>query len=123
LSGTVLVVEGDALVRAGMEQAITGWGCHVVLAANRKEALHRCRESDQVPDLTICNIRLPGRVSGVEFAQELQREFESMSILLVSADTSTEAQTAARNAGFALLKKPVSPGRLRAAVQQLLAPR
>jgi signal transduction histidine kinase len=123
LSGTVLVVEGDALVRAGMEQVIVGWGGHVVLAATRNEALHRCRESDQVPDLTICNIRLPGRVSGIEFAKELQREFEHMGILLVSADTSKEAQAAAREAGFALLKKPVSPGRLRAAVRQLLSPR
>jgi signal transduction histidine kinase len=123
LSGTVLVVEGDALVRAGMEQAIVSWGGQVVLAANREEALHRCREVDHVPDMLICNIRLPGRASGIELAEQLQREFKRMSILLVSADTSEEARTAASRAGFALLKKPVSPGRLRAALQQLLAVR
>jgi two-component system, sensor histidine kinase len=120
IAGTVLVVEGDALVRAGMEQAILSWGGSVLLAGNREEALRGCRESDQSPDLMICNIRLPGLVSGIGLAQELQREFEHMGVLLVSADVSEEAQTAARRAGFALLKEPVPPGRLRAALRHML---
>lgn len=121
IAGTVLVVEGDALVRAGMEQAIMSWGGSVMLAGNHEEALRLCRESGQVPDLMICNIRLPGLVSGIGLAQELQSEFEHMGVLLVSADVSAEAQTAARRAGFALLKEPVPPGRLRAALRHLLA--
>ena len=121
IAGTVLVVEGDALVRAGMEQAIVSWGGSVVLAATREEALHRCRECVRPPDLAICNLRLPGGVGGIEFVQELQREFGQMAVLLVSADVSEEAQAAARGAGFALLKEPVPPGRLRAALRHLLA--
>lgn len=120
ITGTVLVVERDALVRAGMQQAIVSWGGRVLLAADREEALSRCRESDPPPDLTICNLRLPGRGSGIELAQELRREFEGMAVLLVSADVSDEAQNAARNAGFALLKQPVPAGRLRAALRHLL---
>lgn len=120
IRGTVLVVERDALVRAGMQQAIVSWGGRVLLAADREEALSRCRESDPPPDLTICNLRLPGRGSGIELAQELRREYEGMAVLLVSADVSDEAQTAARNAGFALLKQPVPAGRLRAALRHLL---
>ena len=120
INGTVLVVERDALVRAGMQQAIVSWGGRVLLAADRDEALRRCRESDPPPDLTICNLRLPGRGSGIELAQELRREFEGMAVLLVSADVSDEAQNAARNAGFALLKQPVPAGRLRAALRHLL---
>lgn len=123
IAGAVLVVEGDALVRAGMEQAIVSWGGRVLLAASREEALRRCRESDHSPDLAICNLRLPGLVSGIELAQELQREFENMAVLLVSADVSEEAQAAARRAGFALLKEPIPPGRLRAALRHLLAGR
>lgn len=120
IAGTVLVVEGDALVRAGMEQAIQGWGGNVLLADSREEALRLCRESDQAPDLMICNIRLPGLVSGIRLAQELQREYEHLGVLLVSADVSEEAQAAARSAGLALLKEPVPPGRLRAALRHLL---
>lgn len=118
--GTVLVVDDDPMVRAGMEQAIIGWGGRVLLAANRGDALRCCLASPLLPDLAICNFRLPDRVSGIDLAEELQREFGPMSILLVSADASDEAQAAARGAGFPLLKKPVPPGRLRAALQQLL---
>ncbi|MDP2826278.1 MAG: ATP-binding protein [Sulfuritalea sp.] len=120
ITGTVLVVERDALVRAGMQQAIAGWGGRVLLAANREEALSRCRASNPPPDLTICNLRLPGPGSGIELAQELQREFKRMAVLLISADVSEEAQIAARNAGFALLKQPMPAGRLRAALRHLL---
>ena len=123
LSGTVLVVEGDALVRAGMEQAIRDWGGNVVLATSREQALHRCRQASHPPDLAICNLRLPGLVSGIALAQELQQEFSQMQVLLISADVSTEAQAAARLAGYSLLREPVPPGRLRAALQQMLAAR
>jgi CheY-like chemotaxis protein len=123
LSGTVLVVEGDALVRAGMEQAIRDWGGNVVLATSREQALHRCRQASHPPDLAICNLRLPGLVSGIALAQELQQEFSQMQVLLISADVSAEAQAAARLAGYSLLKEPVPPGRLRAALQQMLAAR
>lgn len=123
ISGIVLVVEGDTLVRAGMEQAIISWGGSVLLADSRETALQRCRESYRPPDLTICNIRLPGAVSGIELVQELQHEFQHMGVLLVSADISDEAQLTARHAGYALLKEPVPPGRLRAALRHLLAVR
>jgi CheY-like chemotaxis protein len=123
LTGTILVVESDTLVRAAMEQAIIGWGGTVLLAANRKQALDHCRASNHVPDVTICNIRLPRGGSGIELAEQLQREFEDMSFLLVSADTSEETKEAVTRAGFVLLKKPLPPARLRAALQQLLAAR
>jgi len=103
-----------------MQQAIHSWGGRVLLAANRADALDHCRTSDPPPDLTICNLRLPGNGSGIELAQELQREFKHMAVLLVSADVSEAAQSAARSAGFALLKQPVPAGRLRAALRHLL---
>jgi len=119
--GTVLVVESEPLVRAGMEQAILSWGGRVLLAANADEALRRCRESALLPDLAICSVRLPGRGGGIQLAKDLQREFGPLGILLVSADVSPEIQEAATAAGFPLLREPVPPGRLRAALQHLLS--
>lgn len=121
ISGTVLVVEGDTLVRGGMERAIVEWGGSVIPAASHEEALYRCQQAGHPPDLLISNIHLPGRVDGIALARELRRKFERMAVLLVTADVSEEAQAAARNAGFSLLKQPVSPGRLRAALRNLLA--
>lgn len=121
LFGMVLVVETDPLVRAGMEQAILNWGGRVLLAASREEALRCCRESPLLPNLVICNALLPHGVSGIELGQELQRNFGPMGVLLISADVGEATLSAARRAGFPLLKEPVPPGRLRAALRQLLA--
>lgn len=121
LSGTVLVVEGDSMVRQGMERAIAEWGGRVISAASSEEALYRCQQGDHRPDLLISNIHLPGCTDGIGLARDLQRRFKRMAVLLVSADVSEAAQAAARNAGFPLLKQPVPPGRLRAALRNLLA--
>jgi len=120
LGGTVLVVDGDPLVRAGMETAITGWGAKVILAASRDEAVTRCCEGGAVPDMAICNLRLPGKVSGIDFGGELRNLYPGIGVLLVSADISEATQAAARAKDFPLLKQPIAPGRLRAALRTLL---
>jgi CheY-like chemotaxis protein len=103
-----------------MQQAITGWGIRVLLAADREEALRCCRSAEQAPDVAICNLRLPGRVSGIVLAQELQREFGNCGALLIGTEFSEETLAAARDAGIPLLRQPLPPGRLRAALQQML---
>lgn len=120
LGGTVLVVDSDPLVRAGMETAITGWGASVVVAGGREQAMIRCCEGGTVPDMAICNLRLPGKVSGVDLARELQNLYPKIGILLVSADVSEPMQADVRAAGYALLKQPVAAGRLRAALRTML---
>ena len=72
--------------------------------------MRHCRTSDAPPDLTICNLLLPGSDSGIDLAQQLRREFEHMAVLLVSADVSETAQSAARSAGCGFVV--VSPARL-----------
>lgn len=119
LGGTVLVIDADPMVRAGMETAISGWGARVMLASGREEAL-RYFEGGTRPEMAICNLGLPGSESGIELARELRRMHPPMGVLLVSADISEEAHAAARAAGFPLLKQPLPPGRLRAALRTLL---
>ncbi|MBI5899366.1 MAG: response regulator [Rhodocyclales bacterium] len=120
IDGSVLVIDADPMVRAGMETAIGGWGAKVMLAADGEEAW-RCCEGGMRPDIAICNLGLPGRESGIDLVRKLQRVYPAMGVLLVSADTSEETQAAARAAGFPLLKQPLPPGRLRAALRTLLS--
>lgn len=121
LGGTVLVVDSDPLVRAGMETAIAGWGARVVVAGGREQAMIHCGEGRTLPDVAICNMRLPGKLSGIDLARELRTLYPGIGILLVSADVSDTTQAEARAAGFALLKQPIAAGRLRAALRTLLA--
>jgi CheY-like chemotaxis protein len=119
--GRVLVIDGDPMVRSAMERTIAGWGGRTVLAADRDEALRHCRAGVEPPDMVICNVSLPGEVCGIDLARELQRELALTglppSVLLVSADWNEATQAAARGAGFALLRQPVAPARLRAALR------
>ena len=123
LFGTVLVVDSDVMVRVGMEQAISRWGGNVLSAADRDEALRCCRQSPLLPDLVICAMRPPAPMDGLTLATELQGKYGPLGILLVSADGGAAVQGAARRAGFPLLKEPIAPGRLRAALQHLLSER
>jgi signal transduction histidine kinase len=120
LDGTVLVIDSDPLVRAGMETAITGWGAKVMLAASRDEAIARVCEGGTEPDIAICNLHLVGAPSGIDLACELRHLYPRAGILMVGSDISERAQAAARAAGFPLLKQPVAPGRLRAALSTFL---
>ena len=123
LFGTVLVVDSDVMVRIGMEQAIRRWGGNVLSAADRDEALRCCRQSPLLPDLAICAMRPPAPMDSLTLAAELQGKYGPLGILLVSADGGEVTQGAARRAGFPLLKEPIAPGRLRAALQHLLSER
>jgi len=123
LFGTVLVVDSDVMVRIGMEQAIRRWGGNVLSAADRDEALRCCRQSPLLPDLAICAMRPSAPMDGLTLAAELQGKYGPLGILLVSADGGEATQGAARRAGFPLLKEPIAPGRLRAALQHLLSER
>jgi signal transduction histidine kinase/CheY-like chemotaxis protein len=119
VDGMVLVVDPDPLVRAGMETAIRNWGGAVTLAANRNDALAQCCYGGCQPDVAICNLHLPGGESGIELAAELRRLFPALGVLLVTADSGEDAQRAARDACLPLLKQPLPPGRLRAALRIL----
>ena len=123
LDGRVVVVEDDPLIRIAMEQLMRGWGLHV-RSVERAEEIGRLLVSGELEcvDVAICDIRLPGPMNGVELAQMLQRTCPTLKVLLVSADVTEQIRRTAQQSGFPLLKKPVAPGRLRAAIGHLLQP-
>lgn len=123
MEGRVVVVEDDLLIRIAMEQLMRGWGLHV-RSVECAEEIGRLLVSGELEcvDVAICDIRLPGPMNGVELAQMLQRTCPTLKVLLVSADVTEQIRRTAQQSGFPLLKKPVAPGRLRAAISHLLQP-
>jgi DNA-binding response OmpR family regulator len=102
-----------------METAITGWGAKVILAAGRDDASPAVAKvaCDRTWRSAICDRQAESQGS---IWRELRQSTRAWAVLLVSADISEEAQAAARSAGFPLLKQPMPPGRLRAALRTLL---
>jgi signal transduction histidine kinase len=123
LAGTILVVDDDALCRDSTASILTGWGAEVITAMGAEQALAvaaRLHKAGAAPQVAICDLRLPGRMDGMDLALELRKTYPSMKIVLVTADVSPAVQAVARRSGFPILKKPVAPARLRATLLSLL---
>jgi CheY-like chemotaxis protein len=111
----VLVVEDDAAVRQYMVRVLGDAGFHVVATHDGKEAMGLLtRLGPSVVWLVVSDIAMP-RVTGVELAAAVSRQWPRLPVLLVSGVPPAEW-----NGPF--LAKPFTPETLVAAVRDLLPP-
>lgn len=124
LSGAlVLIVENDPPAAKAMAKLFRQWGCETLLAIGLSGVKRLLRKSERVPDIVIADYHLDGDERGVA-AIALVREIDPLvPALAVTADHSQETAREVKAARALLLHKPVSPGRLRTTVSQLIAHR
>ncbi len=111
----VLVIDNEEAIRAGMTGLLNGWGCEV-RAAGCMESVEKivCGEGF-VPDLAIVDYHLDDDVTGIEVLRRMKSDLEiGVPSIIVTADRSEEMRSLVRSEGYALLKKPLEPQRLRA---------
>ena len=92
----------------------------------RRDGPTRCsrrRRSSRYPDLIVADLRLADGRVGIDVGADdcVTNSDFAMPALLVSGDTSAEAERDARDAGFTLLPKPVDPPVLAAVATALVA--
>ena len=117
----IAVIDDDAVVLEGMGGLLRTWGCRVVVASSTRAALTGLNEVDRPPDLVISDYHLLDGTSGIDAIDRVRRQFQaSIPAFLISADTSPERLRDARERGYYLLHKPVSPMALRAMLSQFL---
>ncbi len=124
LTGTLVIIENEAEATAGLAELARSWGCVAISAASVAEALQRCGDEGIAPDMAICDFRLADGTDGTDgiaagFA--LRARYGALPVLLLTADVNDRLIVGAARRQFALLTKPVRPGKLRALVQQMLA--
>jgi len=111
----VVVVDDESMVRAGMEGVLLSWGCHVVSASSGDEALQRLVEHERTPDVIISDYRLREHETGIAVIDRLRMHYDAaIPAALISGDTAPERLREAKESGYPLLHKPVSPAKLRA---------
>lgn len=119
--GLILVIDDDAAALTAICVALQQWGHEVVAAATHDEILKRVAGLRSVPDLLICDYRLPGPTDGIRAIHLLRAEFnEDIPAMLITGDTAPDRLREARDSGILLLHKPVVFSRLRAAVGNML---
>jgi PAS domain S-box-containing protein len=106
-SGQVLVVEDDDEVAALTVEMIKQLGYDTTRVASAEAALGALADRRSV-DIVFSDIMMPGRMDGVELAQEIRRRRPNLPVLL----TSGYAEGARRNAGAQEIKIIPKPYRI-----------
>ena len=116
---TVLVIDDDAAVRAGMNDMLQCWGFTVLLAGTIDEARAMVRRHHGPIDTVVSDLRLDRGEDGLVAIDEVRRTYGApVPAILVTGDTSPEEVRRARASGHPLLFKPVHAHDLFAALRR-----
>lgn len=109
---TFLVVDDDAIVRAGMRHLLRSWGCECHAAESQGAAIDLLSHYPR-PDAIICDYRLQDGQTGADVAATLRHYLGGdIPALLITGDTAPERLREAMLSGLLLMHKPVSPAQL-----------
>lgn len=119
-TGTVLVIEDDAIVRDGLVATLSGWGHVAIASASQDEAL--AAVAGRTPDVIVADYRLAAGQVGTDAIVAVQSRIgRKVPAVIVTGDTDPERLREAERTGFALLHKPISAAELRAVIDRLMA--
>ena len=98
------------------------WGCDTVALRDRESAMAFVQAGEAVPDILLVDYHLDRAESGLELAEEMQKIWgRRVPSIVITADHTQDAQTAATARGCQILRKPVKPAALRAVMNSMLA--
>ncbi|MGB0909480.1 MAG: response regulator [Nitrospirales bacterium] len=123
--GLVLVVDDEADVRKVARMSLEKAGYTVIEAANGEEAIERTRsgENPLLLSVIITDINMP-KVNGLEAIQFFQKQFPSVSLIVMTGYPNMESATELMKQGLVdYLVKPVEKDKLIAAVGKAVAQR
>lgn len=114
----VLIADDDANVREYLCELLSAAGYLILTAANGREVLDRMRES--AVDLVIVDARMP-ELDGLETLRHLRHREPDLPVIAISGEDPQERAREWRQLGAAaILRKPLAPEVLEAAVGSAL---
>ena len=118
-SGTVLLVEDEAMVRAVAERALTRQGYSVLTAANGEEALELL-EAGTVVDLLVSDVVMPS-MDGPTLVRHARERYPDLPILFMSGYAEEQLRRSIDLPRVAFLPKPFSVQQLAEAARAAIA--
>ena len=114
---TVLAIDNEPTILAGMRTLLGGWGCQVITASSIGDALQRLENGDR-PDAIIADFHLNNE-TGLQAIDALRGLLGTATpAVLITADRSPEVRDEAARRDIPLINKPVRPAALRALLAQ-----
>ncbi len=116
---SVLCIDNEPNVLAGMQALLEGWGCIVSTAVDETRALQALHQRQ--PDLIVVDYQLDDGVTGLEVARALMvAAGKELPVLVVTANNTEDIRRLTEDSGYLFMAKPVKPARLRALMSSLL---
>jgi two-component system cell cycle sensor histidine kinase/response regulator CckA len=118
-SGTIVLVEDEAMVRAVAERALTRQGYTVLTADNGEAALELLATRDEAPDLLISDVVMP-TMDGPTMVGHARQRFPDLPILFMSGYAEEQLRRSIDLPNVAFLPKPFSVAQLSEAAQEAM---
>ena len=119
LSGNILIIDDEPVLRKTLTRVLRQSGCHVTAAADGPTALQMLKNADY--DLVYLDLRLP-EMDGIEVLKEIQQHHAGLPVILLTAHASLQSSLDALRLGVTdYLIKPVDPETLIARTRVILA--
>ena len=119
-TGTILLVEDEAMVRAVAERALTRQGYQVLTANNGEEALELLEEGAQI-DLLISDVVMP-TMDGPTLVRAARQKYPDLKILFMSGYAEEQLRKSIDIDRISFLPKPFSVQQLGQAARDALLP-
>jgi PAS domain S-box-containing protein len=121
----VLCIDNEPDILDGMQGLLARWGARPLRAGDLDEANRRIAalrdETGERPAVLLVDYHLDDGVTGIEVIEAVRAMTDSaVPAVVLTADHSREVADEVRDAGHALLHKPVKPAALRALVTRII---
>jgi len=119
----VAVIDDDQEVLDAMRWLLESWGCHAVLALSGAEACALLGHHERIPDLLVCDYELASGETADDAVRRIHDEiWPDIPVLIVTATGLADDLAEATAGGYRVLRKPLAPSILRAAMNEALRP-
>ncbi|WP_019529142.1 hybrid sensor histidine kinase/response regulator [Dasania marina] len=116
----ILVIDDDMNVLEGSRLLLSEWGCEVITAASKQEALAQLEQARRMPEGIIADYRLRDNLTGVDAVQSLQQHYQQkIPALIITGDIEEDRLRLVSASGLQILHKPAPPAKLRAFVNAI----
>ena len=112
---SVLVLDNEESILAGMRAMLGGWGVKVRTATTLAQARTQVRRAREAPDMILADYHLGAGALGDEAVAALRKEIGTpVPAVIITADRMPDLRERLLGAGLHVLQKPVKPAQLRA---------
>jgi two-component system nitrogen regulation response regulator NtrX len=104
----ILIVDDEESIRRSLAGILSDEGFETDSAADGESALNALRQGEEVPDLVLLDIAMPGR-DGVEILAEIRQAWPALPVVMMSGHGTIETAVRATQLGaFDFIEKPLS---------------